>query len=224
MSNSLENLIIAEEKAKKLFQEIENRNLIQSGIFESELNTSIYKLAYELFQIETYWHKRIVRAGENTLFPYNENPIDRILNDDDILFLDFGPIFEEWEADFGRTFVIGNNSRKIKLKNDVEIAWHAAKAWILSQEKSTGSEVFAYLKNLAKSYDWEFGGEIGGHLIGKYPHEKLEPKNYSLYIHPENHSTIFSKSENNFDKNWVLEIHFIDLQNRIGSFFEQVLF
>ena len=57
MSNSLENLIIAEEKAKKLFQEIENRNLIQSGIFESELNTSIYKLAYELFQIETYWHK-----------------------------------------------------------------------------------------------------------------------------------------------------------------------
>jgi Xaa-Pro aminopeptidase len=224
MSNSLENLIIAEEKAKKLFQEIENRNLIQSGIFESELNTSIYKLAYELFQIETYWHKRIVRAGENTLFPYNENPIDRILNDDDILFLDFGPIFEEWEADFGRTFVIGNNSRKIKLKNDVEIAWHAAKAWILSQEKSTGSEVFAYLKNLAKSYDWEFGGEIGGHLIGKYPHEKLEPKNYSLYIHPENHSTIFSKSENNFDKNWILEIHFIDLQNRIGGFFEQVLF
>ena len=33
-----------------------------------------------------------------------------IIADDDILFLDFGPIFEEWEADFGRTFVLGDDA------------------------------------------------------------------------------------------------------------------
>jgi hypothetical protein len=33
------------------------------------------------------------------------------------LFFDFGPIFEDWEADFGRTFVIGNDPIKHKLKS-----------------------------------------------------------------------------------------------------------
>jgi len=223
MQATLEQLLLAERKAARLFQEIESRRLIQSGIFESELNTAIYDLAFELFQLETYWHKRIVRAGENTLLPYTENPIDRILAEDEILFLDFGPIFEEWEADFGRTFVIGSNPLKIKLKSDVERAWHEAKTWIISQDELTGAAVYAYVKDLATQYGWTLGGEIAGHLIGKYPHEKLEPKNYALYIHPENHNFLFSKKTNNFGKNWILEIHFVDEKNKIGGFFEQVL-
>ena len=36
-----------------------------------------------------------------------------------ILFVDFGPILEGWEADFGRTYVIGNNPDKHKLKTAV---------------------------------------------------------------------------------------------------------
>ena len=85
-----------------------------------ELNQQIFELAFELFGIEKYWHKRIVRAGANTLKPYDENPPDLLIKDDDIIFFDFGPIFEDWEADFGRTYVIGNDPYKIKLKNDIE--------------------------------------------------------------------------------------------------------
>jgi Xaa-Pro dipeptidase len=29
------------------------------------------------------------------------------MTNDDIVFADFGPVFEGWEADFGRTWVIG---------------------------------------------------------------------------------------------------------------------
>ena len=47
-------------------------------------------------------------------------------NSSDIVFLDFGPIFEEWEADYGRTYVLGNDSLKKKLANDIEIAWRKA--------------------------------------------------------------------------------------------------
>ena len=54
------------------------------------------------FGVSRHWHKRIVRAGPNTLEPYKQNPPDREITADDIVFLDFGPIFEEWEADFGR--------------------------------------------------------------------------------------------------------------------------
>ena len=66
-----------------------------------------------MFGVSRHWHKRIVRAGPNTLQPYRENPPDRVIGADDIVFCDFGPIFEEWEADFGRTFVLGDDPVKL---------------------------------------------------------------------------------------------------------------
>jgi len=92
----------AQEKARILFQAIEQRDFIRPSVSESVLNAQIYALAEDLFGIKTYWHKRIVRSGPNTLLPYAENPPDRELGHDDIIFLDFGPVFEQWEADFGR--------------------------------------------------------------------------------------------------------------------------
>jgi Xaa-Pro dipeptidase len=68
---------------------------------ESEINQSIYALAGSMYGISRYWHKRIVRAGRNTLAPYDENPPDLTVGEDDIVFLDLGPVFEQWEADSG---------------------------------------------------------------------------------------------------------------------------
>jgi hypothetical protein len=82
-----------------------------------------------MFSTTTHWHKRIVRAGKNTLQPYNENPPDLTLGEDEILFLDFGPVFEAWEADFGRTFVLGNDPAKLKLRDDVGRAFHEGKKY-----------------------------------------------------------------------------------------------
>ena len=123
----IQELVRAEEKAKVLFQELENRNYILGGISEKELNQSVYDLAFELFGIKKYWHKRIVRAGSNTLLPYRHNPENFTIRENDILFLDFGPVFDEWEADFGRTYVLGSDPKMLKiqqrkLKNNLEIA------------------------------------------------------------------------------------------------------
>src|SRR6187402_3332933 len=96
-------LIEAENIAQQLFAAIEVRQLIRHGKSENQLNEEIFKLADELYGIKKYWHKRIVRSGVNTLVPYDDNPPDLIIQEDDILFLDFGPILEDWEADFGRT-------------------------------------------------------------------------------------------------------------------------
>jgi len=78
-----------------------------------------------MFGVTRHWHKRIVRCGENTLETYRVNPADRVIADDDIVFLDFGPIFEEWEADFGRTFVQGDDPRKLSLCADLPEVWQA---------------------------------------------------------------------------------------------------
>ncbi|KAG6023210.1 hypothetical protein E4U40_004104 [Claviceps sp. LM458 group G5] len=81
-----------------------------------------------LFGIKTHWHKRVVRSGLNTLCPFEKNPNVRVIEEDDILFADLGPVFEAWEADFGRTFVPGSDVRKLKLRDALEPMWHKVKA------------------------------------------------------------------------------------------------
>ena len=221
--NTKVKLMEAEAKALHLFKTIEDREIIRAGKSEIQINTEIYNLAFELFGIEKYWHKRIVRAGTNTLKPYDENPPDLTLQKDDIIFLDFGPVFEDWEADFGRTYVIGNDPHKHKLKKDIEQAWYEAKEWFSQQTKLTGAEFHQYIIDLAKKYGWIYGGQLAGHLIGHFPHERLEPKNYDLYVHPENPNDMFLPDANGNKRHWILEIHFIDSEKQIGGFFEQLL-
>ncbi len=224
MNSTLENLIKAEEKAQQLFNEIDERGLIRPGLTEKEVNLAVYALAHELFGIKKYWHKRIVRAGANTLLPYQHNPENLTLKEDDILFLDFGPVFEDWEADFGRTYVIGEDLRKIQLKNDVEKAWYEGKAFFEeNKEFISGAELYAYTKVLAKKYGWAFGNIHAGHLIGEFPHEKVQGEEEVNYIHPNNNKTMLSPDKNGLERHWIYEIHFIDEELQIGAFFEQLL-
>lgn len=185
MKQVRQNLLTAERKAKELFIEVEQNGLIVPGKKESVLCQEIVSLASKIFKIENYWHKKIVRAGQNTLHPFNANPGDRVIEEDDIVFLDFGLIVNGWEADLGRTFVVGNNPLKLKLKKDVEIAWHEANSWYLAQHAITGAQFFAYLTKLATKFGWQFGGEIGGHIVGRYPHEQPDdPADMCLDILP----------------------------------------
>jgi Xaa-Pro aminopeptidase len=216
-------LMEAEAKAAVLFATVEDRGLISPGKTERQLNGEIFELARELFGIEKYWHKRIVRSGPNTLQPYNENPPDLLLQPDDILFFDFGPIFEDWEADFGRTYVIGEDPVKHKLKNDLELAWQEGKVWFHRQTAVTGAEFYDYIAGLATRYGWTFGGEIAGHLIGQFPHERLESGNYGLYVHPGNHHDMLLPDAEGRRRNWILEMHFVDRDRQIGGFFEQLM-
>lgn len=216
-------LIEAEKIAVKLFDEVQTLALIQPGKTEKELNSEIFELAKEKFGIEKHWHKRIVRSGKNTLFPYKENPPNLTLQKDDILFFDFGPILEDWEADLGRTYVIGDDSTKIKLRNDIESAWLETKKWFHEQKDITGAELFEYAVDKAHQYGWEFGGPIAGHIIGQFPHEELDPNTYDLYVHPENRKNMMALDENGHKREWILEIHFVDREKEIGGFFEQLL-
>ena len=223
MNEERQKLLLAEQKAKELFDIVEKRGLITPGKSESELIKGIVELAKNEFGIEKFWHKKIVRAGVNTLQSYSGNPPDVVIQKDDVVILDFGPIFEGWEADLGRTYVIGNDPLKLKLKKDIEAAWHEAKAWHARQTSLTGAAYFNYLTELAKKYGWEYAGEIGGHIVGHFPHEQLGPGNLGLDIHPDNHSDILQPRKQGNSRYWILEIHFVDRINNIGGFFEQLL-
>ncbi|GFN01551.1 hypothetical protein Smic_01070 [Streptomyces microflavus] len=112
-------LVAAQEKAVALFDETAARGLVAPGVGEREVSDRIRDLANEMFGTTKHWHKRIIRSGPNTLLPYRENPPDRTIGEDDVAFADFGPIFEEYEADFGRTYVFGDDPHKHRLLDDL---------------------------------------------------------------------------------------------------------
>lgn len=216
-------LLDAQAKADALFAEVQAQNVICPGIEESKINEQIYALAERMFGISRYWHKRIVRAGRNTLAPYDENPPDLIVCDDDIIFLDLGPVFEEWEADFGRTYVIGNDPLKHKLCRDMEEAFAKGKQHFHEQPDITGAELYAYAQQLATQAGWEYGGPIAGHLIGVFPHEKIAGDKITLYVHPQNHDRMRLLDASGQKRHWIFEIHFVDRARQFGGFYEELL-
>jgi Xaa-Pro aminopeptidase len=221
---TLPTIMLAEQKAKELFNAAEALGLISAGKFESELTNEIALLAYSRFGVEKHWHKKIVRSGPNTLHPYNGNPPDRLIKKDDILFLDFGPVFDGFEADLGRTYVLGDDPIKLKLKSDVERAWREANTWISNQSRLTGADCFHYVTALAKAYGWEYAGEIAGHIVGRFPHEQLTPGDWGLDIHPDNHHVdILAPARDGLRRSWILEMHFADRERQIGAFHEQLI-
>ena len=216
-------LLVAQRKAKPLFAEIQAQSLIRPGARESEINESVYALARSMYEISRCWHKRIVRAGRNTLAPYDENPPDLTVGEDDIVFLDFGPVFEEWEADFGRTYVVGDDPLKHRLRPDIEEAFASGKQYFHEHPEITAAELYAHAQQLAGRAGWEYGGPIAGHLIGIFPHEKIAGDKVTLYVHPENHNRMRMPDASGRKRHWILEIHFVNRARQIGGFYEELL-
>lgn len=217
-------LIRAQEIAMQLFKLVEDKNLIVAGKSESQLRDEVTNLAKGKFGVNEHWHKKIVRAGVNTMSIYPDNPVGRIIQEDDILFIDFGIVVDGWESDYAKTYVIGNDAKKIKLMKDVQRAWNQTFTWYHRQTSVKSSMLFQYVSDLAKQYGYKFGGEIAGHIVGKYPHEQpLDPKSLELDVHPTNHNDMSLLDANGNKRHWILEIHFVDEQNKIGAYMEQLL-
>ena len=66
------------------------------------------------------------------------------VGEDDIVFLDLGPVFEEWEADFGRAYVVGNDPLKHKFRRDMEDAFASGKQYFDEHPEITAAELYAH--------------------------------------------------------------------------------
>jgi Xaa-Pro aminopeptidase len=217
-------LTYAQNVSVQLFKAIGEKNLILPGKTEQQLNAEVCELAEKSFGIENHWHKKIVRTGKNTMASYPDNPPDRTIEKDDILFIDLGPIVDGYEADIGRTYVLGNDPRKLKLKRDVESAWFEIQAWYQRQTTLKASTLFHIAVEKARKYGWEWGGAIAGHIVGKYPHEQpADPSSLELDIHPDNDYDIFLSDANGNKRHWILELQFVDIAHEAGAYFEQLL-
>jgi Xaa-Pro aminopeptidase len=216
-------LLEAQAKAQQLFAAVAERGLIRPGISEVAASDAIRDLAAELLGVERHWHKRIVRAGPNTMQPFRANPPDRVIGADDIAFCDFGPIFEQWEADFGRTYVLGDDPVKHRLRDSLAPVWAAGRAAFEADPDITGEQLFAQVVELSEQAGWTFGGTIAGHLVGQFPHEKIAGDDIESYVAPGSDRPMRRRDRSGRTCHWILEVHLVDHERQIGGFFEQLL-
>ena len=222
-SERVAQLLDAQSKAQELFDEVERRALIRPGVTERELSDEIRDLASDLLGVTRHWHKRIVRAGANTLETYKANPPSHTLTDDEILFLDFGPLFEEWEADFGRTYVLGDDPAKIALRDDIPRIWQQGRELFRNSPDITGAELFDRVVELTEEAGWHFGGEIAGHLVGEFPHEKIKGSEIDSHVAPGSDLPMRRPDNQGRACHWILEIHLVEPGRRFGGFYEELL-
>lgn len=213
----------AQHKAEKLFAAVVGAGLIRAGVLESELSEEIHSLAKARFGVRRHWHRRVVRAGPNTVLTYHDEPPDRRLGADDVVYLDFGPLFEEWEADFGRTYVLGRDPLKHRLVADIESAFARGKQRYRDDPQLTAGALYDFVHELAAHSGWEFAAPTAGHLIGHFPHETAPGGTRRFSICHGNDLPLRERDARGAARHWILEIHFVDRARTFGGFFEELL-
>ena len=223
VSSVAEALALAQRQAEALFAQVLSAGLIRPGVLESELSAEIHALARENFGVRRHWHRRVVRSGPHTLLTYQARPPDRRLKADEVVYLDFGPVFNAWEADFGRTYVLGDDPRKHQLVRDITAAFARGKQRYLDHSELTAGELYDFVCEQARAAGWQFGAPTAGHLIGHFPHDKpaREPGRFS--IRHGNPQRLREPDERGATRHWILEIHFIDRARGYGGFCEELL-
>lgn len=216
-------LAYAQSRAVSLFDAIRERGLITNGHTESEISEAIRELAAREFGVEAHWHKRLVRSGPNTRLPFRANPPDRMVERDDIVSIDLGPVFGAYEADFGRTFVLGDDPHKLAVRDALPRVWQAGRDYFDTHPDLTGAELYDYVVELAHAEGFEFGSPIAGHLLGEFPHKKIVGTDAEWYVTPGSVKPMRRLDPQGRVCHWILEIHLNDPARRIGGFYEQLL-
>lgn len=214
----------AEAKAVAMFDAIESAGLIVPGKTEAELDADIFELAKRDFGVTVHWHKRVVRTGLNALTTYYDDPPLRTLGDEDIVYLDFGPVFADWEADMGRSYALGRDPERKRLVADLPRVFATVQAHYHASPDITGAALYAFAQSAARAAGWDFGGKIAGHIVGEFPHAQLVPGDRDLHrIAPANPTRMRDPDSNGRERFWILEIHLVDRDRQFGGFYERLL-
>lgn len=217
-------LFEAHRMAMDLLRAAEETGLFRAGVTELELSRELQSLGQKLFGTFKHWHKRIVRAGPNTLSTFGDTPPDLRIEADDMVFVDLGPMFESWEADIGRTYVIGDDPGRIRLRDAIEAAWFEGRDYFRKNRESvTGADMYELAVEAARAHGYCYPNWHAGHLIGSFPHEIVQGELSENYLHPGNCLPLSGPDRDGNPRTWIYEVHFVDPERGYGGFFEQWL-
>lgn len=207
-----------------MFDAIERAGIVMPGRSEREVDADIFALAERDFGVKVHWHKRVVRTGLNTLCTFHDDPPVRVIAPDDTVYLDLGPVFEQWEADIGRSYALGSDPDKKRLVEDLPRIFDLVRAHYLAMPDIAGEALYRYAQLRAEEAGWLFGGAIAGHIVGEFPHAQRVPGDRALHrIAPGNPKRMRDTDDNGHERHWILEIHLIDKARTFGGFYERLM-
>ena len=200
-------LFQARNTARKITYEL--ADLLRPGMTEDDAH-KLYKDLCLKYSIEKQWHPPKLRLGPNTVCNFKDPSVPYVLQEEDIFFIDIGPIIDGHEADYGETFTIGSNSEykriceaQRKIFNEVTEYW--------KQNGIQGPELYEFAKKRAEADGFILNDNQDGHRIGDFPH------------HVFFRGGLAECEEKVIPNAWILEIHLWDSSKRFGAFYEDIL-
>jgi Xaa-Pro aminopeptidase len=183
---------------------------VEPGMLEEDATEMIKDLLTERDMLRG-WHDIYIRFGRNTLktFGAPSDPGVR-LGENDIFFIDIGPVWKEWEGDGGETFTVGIDAEMERAAVDVKKLFHIVRHKWMSTGMS-GKALYEFATEEAKQMGWELNLDLSGHRLSDFPHA-------AIYDGP--------MADIDFKPSpllWVLEMHVRHPERGFGAFYEDML-
>jgi Xaa-Pro aminopeptidase len=204
----IDSYLDAREKAIAAVKRV--AELVKPGMNENQVKEVVEEILINLGS-QKLWHPTKVRFGKNTVKSFREASEENvILQEEDIFFLDIGPVFDGHEADYGETFIVGNNDHHYKISRDAKNLFQITKeAW--EREKLTGVELYKFAEKQADEMGYKLNLKMQGHRLSDFPHA----------IHYKGGLKTVDKVP--VEDIWVLEIHICSKVGEYGAFYEDIL-
>jgi Xaa-Pro aminopeptidase len=219
----LHQLIAAEERALEMLVAIERAGYVAPGRRESEVDADIAALAEREFGVTRHWHKRLVRAGPNTLCIFADMPPERVIGETDTVYLDLGPVFDEWEAVIGQTYALGADPARHALVAALPLVFEEVRTHANANPDMTGAELYAFACSRAEARNYHFGGKIAGHIVGEFPHARWPGEKDLQRIGPANPTRLSDPDHEGRRRYWIIEVHLVAPDRSFGGFYERLL-
>jgi len=183
---------------------------ISPGMLEKDALTLARRVLKDL-QMLRGWHAIHVRFGSNTLKNFGEPSEPNVaLREDDIFFIDIGPVWQAYEGDGGETFTVGDDPDMRKAALDVRAIFDATRArWRAAG--LTGIDLYQFAASEAARLGWQLNLNMSGHRLSDFPH--AVKYNGALL------DTGYAPSSGL----WVLEIQIRHPERHFSAFYEDML-
>ncbi|GGY05143.1 M24 family metallopeptidase [Paludibacterium paludis] len=161
--------------------------------------------------MERIWHGSKIRFGKNTLKSFRErSDPDVVLGDNDIFFVDLGPVWRGHEGDAGDTFVTGDDAQMQACRLAARRLFGEVRdLWL--QERLSGAALYREAERLAREAGWRLNLDIQGHRVSDFPHGLYKAGALGAFDREPSSGL------------WVLEIQIHHPDRPFGAFYEDLL-
>lgn len=176
----------------------ESKKYLVPGISEKKFSNICEEIMYSL-GAEALWYPMLVNFNTNSIYCTRGNHLpseEIILQDYDIVLIDFSPMVNGLWGDYSETIILGEDKIFKKLVEDARDIFE--RTYKFANECSTVGELFEYCNKLIQSSEYQLldpNGNIG-HSIEDYDNQ-----NKRIFISPDNSDVMLA------GKRWAIEPH-----------------